>query len=400
MRSKTLMVDGRCGLCIIKDILPDYNNKRAEPDDVSNESSHLRECRTCHGIYAVVAIEDANSLPKCHYCRQGENPPLVTCENCTNLYVIPDGSSSVEQPYICPTCNIKPQRGYEEKSTTLSNLLDQNNMLSQIFGKSFQAFVHIFDTMSLYKLFMKDETRSLVFGLEADGKSIASNGMEIDSLQTLQYKGKQIRNINDVITHIKQQVEHGKLLDACNLCFENKKLVNLQSACGFCTYQACADCLAEWYKQTSPGKLALPSHLQCPFCKRRPKGTTLRRFNKLACTIVGELKPIQIRGDYYYGWCMQCYKIKEAVPRTCAGDTIPELNGFVCEKCKIESEINLKDTKKCPQCKAPTVKIDGCNHILCTQCNCHWCYLCELSFGADTVYDHLNQEHGGVGFDY
>ncbi|KAK7966924.1 uncharacterized protein PG986_001201 [Apiospora aurea] len=31
-----------------------------------------------------------------------------------------------------------------------------------------------------------------------------------------------------------------------------------------------------------------------------------------------------------------------------------------------------KLSRPCPGCKRPTEKIDGCNHIRCTQCLCHW----------------------------
>ena len=35
-----------------------------------------------------------------------------------------------------------------------------------------------------------------------------------------------------------------------------------------------------------------------------------------------------------------------------------------------------KDTKDCPNCKVKIHKTSGCNRIICTNCNCWFCYLC------------------------
>jgi hypothetical protein len=38
------------------------------------------------------------------------------------------------------------------------------------------------------------------------------------------------------------------------------------------------------------------------------------------------------------------------------------------------------------------VRIGGCAHITCTQCQQHWCYICGEGFeDAGAVYEHMEQ---------
>jgi hypothetical protein len=56
------------------------------------------------------------------------------------------------------------------------------------------------------------------------------------------------------------------------------------------------------------------------------------------------------------------------------------------EKC----QCNQYRGPRCPNCKIPTIKNGGCNHMQCLKCQKHWCYNCD--FLADTgkgIYDHF-----------
>ncbi|KAJ3559158.1 hypothetical protein NM688_g512 [Phlebia brevispora] len=56
------------------------------------------------------------------------------------------------------------------------------------------------------------------------------------------------------------------------------------------------------------------------------------------------------------------------------------------------------DVKQCPGCKAPIERIAGCNHITCTRCKTHLCWVCLATFTAsEHVYDHMHVMHGGIG---
>ncbi|PTB60648.1 hypothetical protein M431DRAFT_502786 [Trichoderma harzianum CBS 226.95] len=57
----------------------------------------------------------------------------------------------------------------------------------------------------------------------------------------------------------------------------------------------------------------------------------------------------------------------------------------------LKEDLGIKD---CPSCKTPLEKISGCNHMTCTVCNCHICWVCLKTFSSgDQVYDHMETLH-------
>ena len=55
------------------------------------------------------------------------------------------------------------------------------------------------------------------------------------------------------------------------------------------------------------------------------------------------------------------------------------------------------DIRDCPGCKTEVEKIDGCNHMTCVACQCHFCWVCCATFNeASQVYEHLKAEHNGI----
>jgi hypothetical protein len=116
--------------------------------------------------------------------------------------------------------------------------------------------------------------------------------------------------------------------------------------------------------------------------------------------------------------CPQIYRLGPAgTVRQCS-----ECLAHVCTFCKIEwheglscSEIqeyhdpetreNVGLMKKlgikpCPKCKTLLEKTMGCNHMTCTGCNTHLCWVCMKDFGISgrqAVYAHMSDAHGGIG---
>lgn len=45
-----------------------------------------------------------------------------------------------------------------------------------------------------------------------------------------------------------------------------------------------------------------------------------------------------------------------------------------------------KFTKPCPKCSVPVQKNDGCNHVNCSRCGCHFCYICGKPFKDGNFY--------------
>ncbi|KAG4440742.1 hypothetical protein IFR05_003786 [Cadophora sp. M221] len=54
--------------------------------------------------------------------------------------------------------------------------------------------------------------------------------------------------------------------------------------------------------------------------------------------------------------------------------------------------------KNCPGCQAPAEKFEGCNHVLCTRCHAHYCWVCLMILPSQgATYNHLTETHGGIG---
>lgn len=55
-------------------------------------------------------------------------------------------------------------------------------------------------------------------------------------------------------------------------------------------------------------------------------------------------------------------------------------------------------TKECPKCATLIEKVDGCNHVECSGCHGHICWVCLKVFAkSDAAYQHMNDAHGGNG---
>ena len=45
-------------------------------------------------------------------------------------------------------------------------------------------------------------------------------------------------------------------------------------------------------------------------------------------------------------------------------------------------------TLECPACRKPTTKAGGCNHMTCSQCRAHWCWVCAREIKGGQVSKH------------
>jgi hypothetical protein len=55
-------------------------------------------------------------------------------------------------------------------------------------------------------------------------------------------------------------------------------------------------------------------------------------------------------------------------------------------------------TKECPKCATLIEKVDGCNHVECSGCHGHICWVCLKVFPlSEAAYQHMNDAHGGNG---
>eukprot|EP01060_Flectonema_neradi_P008379 TRINITY_DN159_c13_g1_i1.p1 TRINITY_DN159_c13_g1~~TRINITY_DN159_c13_g1_i1.p1 ORF type:complete len:1144 (+),score=207.08 TRINITY_DN159_c13_g1_i1:55-3432(+) len=392
-RSLSLMVNAdTCALC--------YHSVAAPEKD--ENKSHLVECRSCNCIYAVARIDLLKVAPKCHYCRNGKQDtrPTIECDNCKRAFIVPPGSPPLN---TCGVCLANPNDGFKTQELTLLQLMTYNNssyITSSVLGMPEEVAAEIMESRALFKLWKSQPQYQKAF-IEGAFKAGCCEEMHseqwfVDSKNTIQ-----ILNIPEVIKSIVDTVTSGSLTACCNLCFEEFSFNQLQSPCGLCDNMCCTDCLKSWYSSLKPGHLYSPTLSLCPFCKQVPKGAVLRKFNPQACCIITSKvahkaqRATKFRSDMSYAWCVKCYKIKEAFPKACGDLAQQEITNFKCEGCQVVAKDSK--SKRCPQCDVPTVKVDGCSHLTCV-CGCHWCWECGESF--PDVYAHLQDEHGGLMFDY
>ncbi|KAI5895947.1 uncharacterized protein SCHCODRAFT_02494005 [Schizophyllum commune H4-8] len=67
---------------------------------------------------------------------------------------------------------------------------------------------------------------------------------------------------------------------------------------------------------------------------------------------------------------------------------------------QFEEWMQKNGAKRCPGCTAPIQRDQGCNHVTCTRCTTHICWVCMETFpGGDGIYGHMRTEHGSFGVD-
>ncbi|UNI14218.1 hypothetical protein JDV02_000869 [Purpureocillium takamizusanense] len=101
--------------------------------------------------------------------------------------------------------------------------------------------------------------------------------------------------------------------------------------------------------------------------------------------------------------CPSCVKaVCTACNASHDGQTCAEYHYLASDDYKalkaLKAESGIKD---CPKCGVMIQKSFGCNHMTCTACNAHICWVCLETFSSGPpVYAHMGQKHGGIGIGY
>lgn len=90
--------------------------------------------------------------------------------------------------------------------------------------------------------------------------------------------------------------------------------------------------------------------------------------------------------------CTTCHVSHDGL--TCAEHRDQLSGGHEALK-KTKQKLGIKD---CPKCGIMIEKRDGCNHMTCSACGTHICWVCLETFpGSGPVYEHMNRKHDGIG---
>lgn len=93
-----------------------------------------------------------------------------------------------------------------------------------------------------------------------------------------------------------------------------------------------------------------------------------------------------------FAFCSRCLQTWHGEFVLCA----PKRNREeLTEEEKASLEYLKLHTSPCPTCSAPAQKTHGCNHMICSRCETHFCYLCSSWLDPGNPYKHYNAQPGG-----
>lgn len=192
----------------------------------------------------------------------------------------------------------------------------------------------------------------------------------------------------------------------CDICFEQRPVENFFALAKCADHRYCLDCVNEHIvynlDQGVVNRIPCPGGVECE------SKFQLKDILKLCSTEVTErfmkLNKIQnIAMDKYKKWCptpdcdsqiqrskckcrgerSMCSECAQVYCFRCSqlwhGDNFcaeaDDLNAFV-DFDKFQ-EKNSQRFKRCPKCRTPIELTQGCNHMTCTRCTTHFCWLCS-----------------------
>lgn len=190
----------------------------------------------------------------------------------------------------------------------------------------------------------------------------------------------------------------------CFLCCDEDKGASFKLACG---HECCSDCYTQYLrgKIMENGSLEITCPMNCKEIMPKP-AVMLLTDRKLQDKYQSTLCTRYVRAHSDMKWCPapDCGKAVKANISVTDESIIP-IAECTCQKqfclacnidedhlpcpCKVAARWidKLKDesetmtwmsvnTKSCPKCTNPIEKNGGCNHINCTQCSHHFCWVC------------------------
>jgi len=214
------------------------------------------------------------------------------------------------------------------------------------------------------------------------------------NLRWLLYE-KTIANMKGLLDEMEMEAE-GPYEGDCPICMEALPTISIRLSCGH-TY--CRQCLAQ-YINNSVVKLVTPARCPHPKCKATIDQIAVRRAlvdrGLLDAYYESEIESFIAKHRDQIGRCgdPRC-KGYVLIDRCASTVECPLCHLLMCRKCEKpdhpsssceEAGVSIynltgSSTKalrfpRCPECRIPVEKVDGCNFISC-RCSANFCYGCE-----------------------
>ena len=207
-------------------------------------------------------------------------------------------------------------------------------------------------------------------------------------------------------------------VDHCPVCFD-PPVTPIYMSCG---HKWCKSCLVAYLSAASDRRSfpisCLGNQGKCtaliPIYLAR-KVLTPSNFDALV--LAAFHAHVQARpNEYHYCPTPDCPQAYPTGPRN-AVISCPSCLARICPSCHVEYHegvtcadredggdrlfhewLQTHDVKMCPGCAAPIERAEGCNHMTCTRCHTHTCWVCLQTFPqGQGIYAHMRDYHGGIG---
>lgn len=379
-----------CGLChYASDKVPAKDRESACPPVCTETHAFLVQCSKCSGIYGV---DDARFLSRdtytCHYCRNGLNSSLckIACTECGLGHIIPATEFRKDPEFTCFS----------------HNYVDINIKLGKFILENISNFS---DKLRI----PEDVLRLVIESNQSLYKLLSDKFNDLNNVNKLTDDENYVWKFSGILVQIKTEnfwdIFGGDtiIIDYCSICyvrFNDDSLITLcDKQCG----KICHSCSKEWLKEAVQlGKIIKPNRFGCMYCTRPIPTKLFKKFNSALLEFVrkGYKKDLEKYTKEYWGLCKTCSVPKFFAEHECAGDLDHDSIDFECDDCK-HNGVD-PEAVNCPSCKIPIYKSGGCNHITCTECDTHFCYVCAQGglgegsiYDSNKIYDHLSEVHNG-----
>jgi hypothetical protein len=418
-----------CTVCISSD---DTFDQFKYPRNIYLKNSCVACCRNCNCHYVInTAYTSENPLnPLCHYCKNNEETPFLSCVKCEKKDIIDTFVSTNlgfnKETYMCKTCAPSNSSSSFEGKNKLNYNLPKVNATFLDFFKSnkdilladniensvdYEIFFHVFMGKTSVELTRLENSTVQDNNIQNNSNiNNYKNSFEKIKLYFMNeqfanikliYNGYQIYDSHNVLINYLNNITKENTVFECLFCF-NQFLPIDGKVCEKCTSSICENCFKKSTKLPVRGELVKQTDICCTICNH-PHATLSNKVK--AEYLIPNVKTYDFKNSRYHVQCKDCSRLYSLnTEGACNAEEIEfTIRNGCCEKCKIAKEkieMNnasqrenatnnmLRNHKRCPVCEEGVEKNGGCNHMTCL-CGTHFCNICDQEIDSRDPYEHF-----------